>query len=45
MTISIFLGVIGLFSLSEIDLILVGGICLDNHPLNLVFPNLWSTAL
>ena len=44
MTDSIFLEVMELFSLPDLDLSLVSGICLESHPFPLDFPVLWSTA-
>jgi hypothetical protein len=44
MTASISLGVMGLDSLTELDLTLVSGICLETHPLCLDFLVLWRTG-
>ena len=44
MTVYISLGLIGLVSLPDLDLTLVNGICLENHPFHLDFPILWSTG-
>jgi hypothetical protein len=37
MTSSVYLRDIGLFSLSDLDLTLASGICLESHPFHLVF--------
>jgi hypothetical protein len=42
MTVPIFLGVLGLFSLPNLDLTLVCGMCVENHPFHLDFPVLLS---
>ena len=44
MTVSISLGIIGLFKLSGLDLILVSGVSPENCPFPLNFPVLWSTG-
>jgi hypothetical protein len=44
MTASISLGVIRLFSLSDLDLALVSGICLENCQFHLDFQGMWKQS-